>query len=656
MPPFCFYMGDLNRTSLGVMWNDEDNNPYGSFERRDSDLGSPTSRFQRPATPPSDDESQHSQAVADLPQDTNGENGGNDEEALAAGSGQIQKKNSYESRIERLLYEHPNLHIQITNAGKNMEGGGNYIDIEVRRRYSDFYSLRSTLVSLHPTLIIPPIPEKHSMADYAAKPTKAKEDEAIIEHRKRMLTSFLNRCKRQQDILDDGVFWKFLDPHASWVRMLNGSAGFGGANHSQSEILRSAPIISIPKNNLRAPPLDASNPTSGHQYLPIPSSTAKLKSAGKEQTSLGTPASGPPTGSLPSTAAHTPIPGPQIFGRFPPPSTTQLSEAELDPYFVNFEATSRELEHLLQGNVDKVNKRMLSHFHSYADDLAELGARFNGFSLSEQSPSLAAAIEKVGQAVDSTYMATSDLSANLSAGFSEPMRESAQFAGIVRSVLRYRILKRVQEEMTRDELDKKRALIEQLERSEVEAKRIDAHLESSGFLPERGAPKRSFSTGSTRSDRSRNASEADNDSIDSDFASTTQSRPPSSRASTSPQPKSEHRKTISGNFVTNKIFGRLSHTFQGMVDVDPERTRRDQMGKTKESLSQLEMALEVSEKDVKDASRGVLKSLQGFQKEKEEDLRTCMISYARSHVEWARKNLTSWEEAKAEADAIHIQA
>ena len=87
----------------------------------------------------------------------------------------------------------------------------------MRRRYSDFYSLRQTLVSLHPTLIVPPIPEKHSVADYAAKPTKAKEDEAIIDHRKRMLSSFLNRCRRMREIREDDVFWKFLDPHASWV-------------------------------------------------------------------------------------------------------------------------------------------------------------------------------------------------------------------------------------------------------------------------------------------------------------------------------------------------------------------------------------------------------------------------------------------------------
>lgn len=58
------------------------------------------------------------------------------------------------------------------------------------------------------------------MADYAAKPTKAKEDAGIIELRKRMLAVFLNRCRKMQEVRDDGVFWRFLDPNASWVRKL----------------------------------------------------------------------------------------------------------------------------------------------------------------------------------------------------------------------------------------------------------------------------------------------------------------------------------------------------------------------------------------------------------------------------------------------------
>lgn len=630
------------------MWNDEDNNPYGSFDRRSplDQPESPTSRFARPTTPPS--ESSSISEVADhaspkqRPEVHDADDGTTD-------NSQPNKKGGYESRVERLLHEHADLVITITYAGKNLEGGGSYIaytirthDLEVRRRYSDFYSLRQTLVSLHPTLVIPPIPEKHSVADYAAKPTKAKEDEAIIEHRKRMLASFLNRCRRMKDVREDGIFWKFLDPHASW-----------------NEVVHSPPVSLLPKNPLRAPPLDPANPSPGHNYLPIPSSTAKLKS-GKESMSSGTPVSPPGNSALPSAAAHS-IPGPQIFGKFPPP-TQQLSEADLDPYFVNFEASSRELENLLQGNVEKVNRRTLSHLNSWSEDLAELGARFNGFSLSEQSPTLAAAIEKMGQAVDLTYMATGELASSLSAGFSEPMRESAQFASIVRNVLRYRILKRVQEEMTRDELEKKKALLNQLERSEMEAKRIDQHLENSGFLPPSGPlPKRSASTSASRADRPRG--EDDNASIDSDFppgqvdprAIPTASQGAPQQRSEPTSPSGTHRKSGSGNFVTNKIFGRINHAIHGMVDVDPERTRRDQIGKTRESLVQLEQALEVSEKDVKDASAGVMKSLQEFQSEKEEDLRSYMIAYARSHIAWAKKNMSSWEEARTEVDSIQVQ-
>ena len=47
-------------------------------------------------------------------------------------------------------------------------------DLEVRRRYSEFASLRQTLVNLHPTLVVPPIPEKHTMADYACEADKSK--------------------------------------------------------------------------------------------------------------------------------------------------------------------------------------------------------------------------------------------------------------------------------------------------------------------------------------------------------------------------------------------------------------------------------------------------------------------------------------------------
>ncbi|MCJ1315294.1 Sorting nexin, cytoplasm-to-vacuole targeting pathway/endosomal sorting [Xylographa vitiligo] len=632
------------------MWNDEDNNPYGSFDRQDSATsGIPqaaprSDRFERPVTPTSDHSSQVNEPpeFVSRPRDLSDED---DEEYPDQNHNVPRKKGGYDSRIEQILYENPDLQIVITDAGMSHESGRSYIvytirtgDLEVRRRYSEFSSLRATLVNLHPTLIIPPIPEKHSMADYAAKPTKAKEDLNIIDLRKRMLSVFLNRCRKMKDVREDGVWWRFLDPNASW-----------------QEVLHSAPVATIPKSNMKAPPLDPAHPTPAHQWLPVPSTTAKLRSNSLTSSS-GTPMSPPPGSAMASAAAHS-IPGPQVFGRFPPASQN-LSEQDLDPYFTNFESSTRELELLLQGNIERVNRRTLSHLTSLSTDMAELGARYNAFSLSEQSPTVAAAIERIGQAVDSSYIATEELSSTLGAIFAEPMRESAQFAGVVRSVLRFRILKRVQEEMTKDELAKKRGLLETLERSESESKRIEQYLSSTGAP---SAPSRSASSSSARNSSDINRTRRDPSldetaSIDSDFPPTHADIPSSPPSGSSDDPSSPGvKKSQGGGFVTNKIFGRISHAVHGIVDVDPERTRRDQIGKTRESLVQLEQALGVSEKDVKDASSGVLKDLKRFQTEKEEDLKRYMIAYAKCHVDWAKKNLETWKEAREEVEKIDVR-
>ncbi|KAJ4369527.1 Sorting nexin, cytoplasm-to-vacuole targeting pathway/endosomal sorting [Didymella sp. IMI 355093] len=601
----------------------------------------------RPATPPSEASSPAQESPEYVPQrDMSDVDYDEDQQS---GEPVPPKKGGYDARVEQWLYENPGQLILITEAGKDNVNFIQYTincgGLEVKRRYSEFASLRATLVNLHPTLIIPPIPEKHSMADYAARPTKAKEDAGIIELRKRMLAVFLNRCRAMKEVMEDGVFWRFLDPHTSW-----------------NEVLSSAPVANIPKQILKAPPLNTANPSQAHSYLPVPSSSAKLKSAGATSSS-GTPTSPPSHSALPSAAAHT-TPGPQIFGRFPPESR-ELSEEELDPYFVNFEQSSKELEQLLQGPMEKVNRRLLTHLGAWGDDMADLGARFNAFSLSEQSQSLAAAIEKTGQAVDSTYVSTSELSSSLSASFAEPMRESAQFAGVVRTVLKYRILKRIQEDMTKDELEKKRNLLESLERSEAESKRLEQHLSGVGHVP----PTRSRATShsSQRSDNSepRRSAEGDRASIDSDFPpthgdgpppSSHQGAPDSPNASAYSPPSSPHKKTASGNFVTNKLFGSITHAFRGMADVDPEKTRRDQIGKTRDSLVQLEQALGVAEKDTKDASVGVMKDLRRFQSEKENDLRRYMMEFAQCHIDWAKRNKAAWEEARVEVDSIQHPA
>jgi sorting nexin-41/42 len=348
-------------------------------------------------------------------------------------------------------------------------------------------------------------------------------------------------------------------------------------------VLNTPPVATIPKSILKAPPLDTGNPTVAHSYLPVPSANAKLRSAANSMPS-GTPVS--PSGA-PSAETATPT------VRFPS-SSQNLSEEDLDPYFINFEASSKELELLLQGGMEKSNRRMLAHYSSLAEDLAELGARYNAFSLSEQSPALATAVEKVGQASDNTYIATSQLSTQLSATFAEPMRESAQFAGVVRSVLRYRVLKRVQEEMARDELDKKRALLANLRDQEEQSQRMSATLNSytSPTSPKRApaspkrtpaSPKRTPPSPSQQShDRGRRDDEVA--SIDSDFPSSYGDSPRPSANQGLPEVGPNHKKSTSASFLSNKIFGRISHAFQGVVDSDPIKTRQDLIGKTIEQV------------------------------------------------------------------------
>lgn len=173
----------------------------------------------------------------------------NDDEAEDHREPSVPKKGGYDARVEQWLHENPDHLVLITSAGKD---GVNYIQytincggLEVKRRYSEFASLRATLVNLHPTLIVPPIPEKHTMADYAAKPTKAKEDAGIIELRKRMLAVFLNRCRKMKDVLEDGVFWRFLDPYTSWVSHLLMSDYLSSKADTQIRMMYSA-VLQFP--------------------------------------------------------------------------------------------------------------------------------------------------------------------------------------------------------------------------------------------------------------------------------------------------------------------------------------------------------------------------------------------------------------------------
>lgn len=82
----------------------------------------------------------------------------------------MYKPSPCQCTIQSLLKEQENI-LKIIYAEKNQTDNNSFIvytiqtkDMkEVKRRYSEFESLRKSLVRLYPVLLIPPIPEKHTL-------------------------------------------------------------------------------------------------------------------------------------------------------------------------------------------------------------------------------------------------------------------------------------------------------------------------------------------------------------------------------------------------------------------------------------------------------------------------------------------------------------
>ncbi|KAH9946501.1 hypothetical protein B0H21DRAFT_779075 [Amylocystis lapponica] len=425
---------------------------------------------------------------------------------------------------------------------------------ETQHRYSEFESLRSNLVKLYPTLIIPPIPSKQTIGDYAVKQAKAKEDAALIARRKRMLQTFLNRMTRHPILSNEHVFHRFLDGEVSWT-----------------EVLHSPPVSLLPKNILKAP---SHNPT--------------------DQSSLS------------------------AYAALPNPSTAHPLRRP-DQRFLDSEVFTNKFAAHLSGPMEKVTRRTMKRWSDYAQDHAELGATLNGFSLNETGQ-LATAVEKTGQAIDATYMSTTALLQDLEQNWAEPLHEYSQFASIIKKLLAYRHQKHVQYEMTQDSLEAKREQLEELEKSEREARRLEEAL-GRGRVSRLGASQ-SLAQPDEEGARTSESAEQDDPSPE----------PSSVYLPPHPGPNPVRRRAPGMGFLNA-----LSYTLHGMMDVDPETARRNGITKTRETISQLEDALHLSAQDLKYSSSTIQADLDRFQRQKVADIREMTISMARSHRDWCKK-------------------
>ncbi|KAG0337001.1 Sorting nexin, cytoplasm-to-vacuole targeting pathway/endosomal sorting [Podila humilis] len=556
------------------------------------------------------------------------------------------------------LLHNPNGHttLLVTSAVKVADGltAGAFVaytikvgDSEVKRRYSEFESLRKVLCRIYPTLIVPPIPEKHSISNYANIQNKSKEDAAMVEKRKRMLQKFLNRLARHEILSYEHVFHRFLETGVSW-----------------SELMHCPPISTLPKNPLNA-----------------------TLTASSSSTSLTRSSSVPSTPSASTQSSPGPGPGPGASA-----SSQQIAPPPLrqpDPRFIDSEVFTQKFSNQLSGSMDRSQKKVVRKLGEIANDNSDLGATLNGFSLNESDcVPLANAIEKIGQAVDSSFMATTALMQALEVNVNEPMQEYVQYASIIKSILKFRHQKHIQSETTADLLENKRASLEGLEKMETEAKRIESALKR-----DRTATSGStVSTApSTQTERPTAASHDEEPSDDfgatgeegtftnepdtmhaaDDNMDTPDSHNPYARSSTNTttptntsnnstapaDPQSNpyaqlppanpyahaHAPTTTTTGAKRRstrlnVFSALSHTIHGIIDVDPEATRRNNIGKTRDAIVQLEEQLETTNTDLDKISRAVQGDLDRFQRQKIKDLRDILLAYAKAHQKWCQKD------------------
>jgi hypothetical protein len=137
----------------------------------------------------------------------------------------------------------------------------------------------------------------------------------------------------------------------------------------------------------------------------------------------------------------------------------------------------------------------------------------------------------------------------------EPLHVYAQYAQIIRQRLAFRHQKHVQYELVQEALEHQRDKLDALEQAEREARRLQEALESGG----RGLTSTiEQSEEEMRAERERERER---------------------------QERMSKRKAGGGNGYS--FFSAVKHSLSGMMDVDPEATRRANIGRTRDNIAQV---------------------------------------------------------------------
>ena len=294
------------------------------------------------------------------------------------------------NRILELLND-PQLQVDIINSEKLVNSSVIVYTIElsspttkivVKRRYSEFKSLRDNLLKLFPTLIIPPIPEKHSILSYLLNTINHSHEISIIEMRKRYFKMFLDDLIFQLDykLKNCPLLHKFFDPNYElcWYNALN-----------------EPPVSLIPDNLLLANPINPADQNGLYSLLPIVNgfdfnshidNLSNLKKINEDLYKLN-----------------------DQVKLYELKGFEQDLEFSIPEELIQFEIKFHQTIKILT-DLNKLNSKTTKNYKSMVDTLIDLGGNLNNFSLqvyqqkSGSNNELLEAIEKFGSTMDQSFL------------------------------------------------------------------------------------------------------------------------------------------------------------------------------------------------------------------------------------------------------------
>lgn len=490
------------------------------------------------------------------------------------------------------------LRVTIPEANKISEGQGRtYIaytivcgNNSVRRRYSDFESLRNLLTRLFPMVLIPPIPEKQSLKNYGKaittsstnyllstdisgslelslsklNNTTSSSDEKFIRHRTIMLTKFLNRLLSNEDIMKTTIMTEFLNPNTpNW-----------------NDFSTSSPTFSnLPKSVLQCNPLDPTNTTRLHASLPIPSSSSQIQYPKEESDSKDSKNSD-------RQKSHD--------------RSSQI------PDVVNsFQTIERDykLYEMLTSNEYKYYKRIMKNVSDKTNDYKDISNDLLIFSKKElQQLDLAEQFLYISSVYDESATISDSLVTKFNTTIIEQLSEIVHMAGSVKELIKFQKLKFIQKEMIRKTLRSKRNQLRKLQKEKNEFSSTDKLIE--------------------------------------------EEMAKSNQISFERPKENEHNEptTYSGRFF--KGFNKLATIVKDSVayqDIDPDLL----MESLKKEIKELQETLQLAESDLTIISNEIKeRQLVIFSQLREEEMNLIMKRYAKLMKEHAEKNLKLWRDLK----------